>query len=251
MSPPKVHVSILFGLLLFLFSSLSIAKPTLKIGILEFPPFSYFEENNAVLTGSIVELTRRVFDEAGYKTEFIILPFARSIAAAESGEVDICGMLNAATSEVLQLSKSSVGELRQTFYVRSSNDWAYQNIDSLTGLSVINVSSYNYASISSEYQDFLLNDKNVVNISSSPDYLKRIVAMIENGRADVFNEASDVMEHQLQVLGAKDKIKAAGTLGSPLKLFIGARPNKKGVKILEDFDKAFKTLHSKDQIIIN
>lgn len=219
-----------------------------NIGVLEFPPFSYFERDGKTLTGGVIELIRQAFAEVSYEVDFTALPYARAVALAEEGALDGCGMLNAGTSTVLQLSHQPITQLVQTFYVRASDNWTFDAVDSLKGRRAVTVSSYNYRAISPSYQDFLERDTNVTMISSSSDYLERIIKMITSGRVDLFNESRVVMEHKLEKLKMIGRLKPAGVLGAPLAIYLGFRPGLEGSQMRDRFNQGWVKLRDSGEL---
>lgn len=61
---------------------------TLTVGFYDFPPAIYSDQQGRP-RGPLVDLTRRVFEHAGYQAEFRAFPSARLYAALKNGTVDL------------------------------------------------------------------------------------------------------------------------------------------------------------------
>lgn len=82
----------LFAALLFsapcLAGSAADERPTLTVGFSEFPPAIYSDAQGQA-QGRVVEVTRRVLQQAGYKASFRALPSARLYAGLMDGSIDL------------------------------------------------------------------------------------------------------------------------------------------------------------------
>ena len=225
----------------FLWTDVRAEDRPVKVGILIFPPYS-FENEEGELVGAAVEVIREAFEVSDQIVEFEVLPYARAVSLAESGETDACGLLNRGTSTKLIYAENTLAKLAQTFFVRKDDAWEYGGIESLADRRVVTVAGYDYRRASSDYQDFLDRNENVSEIDSSEDYLVRIARMISLDRADVFNEAADVMTYALRNAGLDKTLRPAGRLPTQLEVVIGFGLGTRGERLQQAFDKGWKAM---------
>ncbi len=98
----RKNILIIYLLLLPIFSFAS--DNIVKIAFSEFSPFEYLKNGKA--TGFTIDLLTDIFEAAGYKPDFIFLPWNRALEVAKLGEVDV----------ILHLKKS---EEREKYFIYS------------------------------------------------------------------------------------------------------------------------------------
>jgi polar amino acid transport system substrate-binding protein len=100
---------ILIGLLLFalLLPGGAWARPVLKLGYIEFPPY-YFTNELGQAEGHLIELSRLLADSAGYDLDIRALPTRRAAQMLAAGEIDFWLGLATITEQAEQVLISQV-----------------------------------------------------------------------------------------------------------------------------------------------
>ena len=63
-------------------------RPVIRVGFYDFPPYSY-EDRQGRAQGSLLALTQRLLEQAGYRAELRMLPVARLYAGLQNGSVHV------------------------------------------------------------------------------------------------------------------------------------------------------------------
>lgn len=238
---PIVLVSLFAPFILIASISQVKAENLVNIGILDYPPF-VIKNTNGKLSGVSIEIINKTFKHADIKTKFELLPFSRAIMFTENGTNHAIGMVNRKTSTDIALSEVHYLSLLQTFFTRQDNPWYYTGIDSLNSQKILNIQDYDYSEASEEYQQYLRNKPNVINLVANEGYLERAAHMLIFGRADVFNEGRLAMKFAIQKAGLSNHIVEAGALSNGLNLYIGFAKSKEGDKFRKVYDISFQAL---------
>jgi ABC-type amino acid transport substrate-binding protein len=217
------------------------ADPVVKIGVFDFPPFA-IENSNGELSGAAVEIIRETFDHAGFRSEISISPYNRTIAETTSEVTHAIGTINAFTTDQLNLSKTHYASMIQVFFVKQGNTWRYSGVPSLISQRVLTVQSYNYTAASEEYQKYLEQSSNVIDISAGDNYLLKVARMINGGRVDVFNECRAVMNFALKNNGQTDQLVEAGRLPEAINLYIAFSKSDEADVFRNAFNTSFQVL---------
>ena len=68
------------------------AQPPVRVGYIDFPPYSYTDERGQP-AGHLLEFFEQVAQRAGYRTQFIEYPSYRLFKTMENGSIDMCPSL--------------------------------------------------------------------------------------------------------------------------------------------------------------
>lgn len=117
---------------------------TLTVGFYDFPPAIYSDPQGRP-RGPLVDLTRRVFEHAGYQAEFRAFPSARLYAALKNGTVDLWPGAPGKPELVADTleGRETLAQISLNLYHRS--DTPPPNVpESLRNGGVIVIGGYNY-----------------------------------------------------------------------------------------------------------
>ena len=162
--------------------------PELRIGVSGRPVFQYIDENEQ-FAGLDVELSKLIFEEAGFRIRFIFYPWTRILYLVKLGELDVA--LSAADSEErMKYAHFSTEALRlghNVFYTSRAKQGKFQSPQNMTQLKgkEFRLAVLRGASYSIEYDALLKADwfaESLV-IVDSP---KRTLDMLALGRVDAF-----------------------------------------------------------------
>lgn len=174
-------------------------RPTLTVGFSEFPPAIYGDAQGQA-QGRVVDVTRRVLQQAGYRASFRALPSARLYAGLKDGSIDLwpgaAGKpeLAAHTLE----TRHSLTEIRLKLYHR--HDTPAPSLS--TGLAelkergVILIGGYDYW----PHINRILNDpQHAIRLHHTASHLSGL-RMLEHQRADFLLGYEMPVEHARQQL---------------------------------------------------
>ena len=194
--------------------------------------------------GLMVDITERIFSDAGYKVIYKTMPWARCIREAEEGTVNaIIGAHHNDAPDFIFPKTAIMRISANSFFVLKENPWRFNGLKSLDEVRV-------GATIGYDYNDEALNNylkknkkKNVFLLAGEetmPMHIRKLISR----RVDVIIAASPVFFNFLKELKIKDQFTFAGRMTEPQNCYIAFSPNIKlnSQKLTKIFDKGFKAL---------
>lgn len=122
-------------------------KDKIKVAYVEFPPIE-FKNKDGAPSGTLINITKMVLDNAGLDYEFIYLPIARAYLYIKEGNVDLWpGLIGIPSLQgrVLE-SKSIPGSITlSAFYLKGTPPLS--NVQQLSGTDTILINGYTYAGL--------------------------------------------------------------------------------------------------------
>lgn len=119
-------------------------RPLVQVGYYEFPPYSYSDSQGRPL-GTILQLSKRLLEHAGYRAEFRSYPSARLYNALQDGSVHVWPGApgKAELREHTLEARTQLGEIILNLYFR--RDTLMPRLpEDLKGRGVIMISGYTY-----------------------------------------------------------------------------------------------------------
>lgn len=171
-------------------------------------------------SGYIVDVLREIFDDAGIRSEFVILPFTRAKRDTEDGFYN--GMLNTSEgfSSKLKTGTQEVGVVEYCYFTRAGDDWEYTGTPSLHGRSIVFNTGHPMHDDKSFYEN-PDNKKYFIHIPYTETYLDQVIEMMNSGHLDTFVEERHVVKYYLRKHPeSKVQIRKAGYLRRR-KLYMG------------------------------
>ncbi len=139
---PRLVVSLLYAFALWLAPEGAADESVLRIRADAWMPFN--GEPSADRPGYVVELARLIFEPAGVKVDYQLMPWKDALAAARKAEVDAVIGANPTEAEGLLLPKQSAGMPRVALFVKKDNPWKYENLQSLNSVRLGVIAGYSY-----------------------------------------------------------------------------------------------------------
>ena len=120
------------------------AKPLIHVGYYEFPPYSYTDAQG-LPSGSALELTTRLLEEAGYQATFRAYPGARLYNGLRDGSVQLWAGASGKPelAEHTLESRHPLGEITLNLYFRHDTPTPHLP-DDLQGRRLILITGYSY-----------------------------------------------------------------------------------------------------------
>lgn len=172
----------------------TLTPPSVKVRYLEFPPYS-FTNAAGEPAGSIISLTRRLLQQAGYRGDFRPAPSARLYAGLANGSIDLwpgapgVPQLKGKTLE----SRFQLAEVSLNLYYRA-NTPAPELPKDLRQRRLILLTGYTYRPPLSDW----LNDPQLALQSSRTSNHASALAMLDAGRGDFLIDYQSPIERELK-----------------------------------------------------
>lgn len=150
--------------------------------------------------GYMIEVASRIFEKAGHKLNYQVMPWNRSIKAAENGEVD--GIVGAAVGDAPNFifPKESLGRVENAIYVKKDNPWRYTGIESLKEVKVGVIADYSYGDILDGYIKANIRNKNLIEVATGDDAFSQNIKKLSLGRVSAIFCAPPVLISTIQEL---------------------------------------------------
>ncbi len=228
---------IMMALIFVFILPISAIAETLRIGTDHYLPFNGTAGTKE--EGYVIEIIRAVFSE--HKLEFASLPYARGLSHINKGKIDI--LLTVAKNQFpdttdLIFPREEISIIRGAFFVRQNNNWKYKGPDSLKGVRVGLVNSYEYPEIEDK-----LEDKRKFDYISGANTTQRNLKKLLKDRIDTYYESDIVVKYYAKKMGIAEKIKIAGYGREHERLYIViSAKNNNAKKIADKFDTEIRQL---------
>ena len=166
--------------------------------------------------GIVADYLTKVFEQAGIALDIRFLPWSRALIAANTGAVD--GLLTAVAEEAPQLLLPQTATMlyQDCFFVKPSDSWHFDGIESLHNVRLAYIKDYGY---NEPVNSYLLNPPQQARFFevTGADPSLRMIRLIHAGRADVLIEEKRVASWASARLNDRNQhLKQAGCLqGNP------------------------------------
>lgn len=177
----KLHLTKFF--LLCLFSSITLlqfsfaASPPLQVTVLDFKPYA-FKTTNGDIKGMLPELTELIMNEAGFRYELSLAPFARIREELKSGSKEISFLI--LSDSIRQVAECVEPiSIAKTVIISTSGKY-FETIEDLYGLKnpVAGVRGAKYGKLYDENKNILKIDNNSYSQNINMLFLGRVSAII-------------------------------------------------------------------------
>jgi polar amino acid transport system substrate-binding protein len=180
---PRLFVSSLCALALWL-APAGAEESVLRIRADAWMPFN--GEPSADRPGYVVELAKMIFEPAGVKVDYQLMPWKDALASARKGTVDAVIGANPTEAEGLLLPKQSAGMPRVGLFVKKESPWKYENLQSLNSVRLGVITGYSYWESFDAYLKSNRSEKVVFFGGETP--LTDGISQLKNGKIDVMAE---------------------------------------------------------------
>lgn len=160
------------------------AESVLRIRADAWMPFN--GEPAADRPGYVVEVARMIFEPAGVKVDYQLMPWKESLELARKGQVDAVIGANPTEAEGLLLPKHSAGMPRVGLFVKKDSPWKYENLQSLNSVRLGVIAGYSYWESFDAYLKTNRSGKVVFFEGETP--LNDGIAQLKSGKIDVMAE---------------------------------------------------------------
>lgn len=211
-------------------------RPSVVVRYFEFPPFS-FTNRQGQPDGSVLRLTRRLLEEAGYAGDIRALPSARVYAGLADGSVQLwpgAPGVPQLQDKVLEAGVT-LGQVTLNLYYREGEPRPNLPGD-LRGKRLILLNGYTYRP---PVSDWLRDPRLRLQLTHTRTH-QAALAMLERRRGDYLIDYDSPIDRELRESGDAPP-PAIPLLELPVKL-IYSRHNPQAEQLRDDLDRAYQTL---------
>jgi len=164
---------------------------------------------DAELPGYTIEIAKRIFEKAGHKLKYEIVPWSRALKLVEEG--DITAIVGVTKNEAPELifPEQEFGISVINFFKRKGFAWTFEGTESLKTVRVGIMDDYEYGSELDEYFEKNKNTKKVQIIKAQEPLVLNIRKLLKE-RIDLIPEDKAVFIDTANSMGVLDKIEDAG-----------------------------------------
>lgn len=213
----------------------SVLAETLRLGYIEFPPYTYTTEKGEP-AGLLIDLAKKVYPEAGFEFTATSYPVRRLANYIGSGDLDVwMGLKTLPEFEgKTYIGKAEIAELVLLSYTRGAKPPIFKKED-LSGKSVIVMRGYSYGGWINFIED-PANKVNYINANKHEAAFKMLLA----GRADYLLDYKDPSDKALETVKIPDL--SSNLISSFSCYFVVSKKLKDGQTIVDRLDQAYEKL---------
>lgn len=187
--------------------------------------------------GFLIEIVQRVFEPAGFRVDYKVVPWARAIRDTRAGRSSaILGAIRSEAPDFVYPEGTGFRAGTHAFVARGST-WSYGGRGSLDAVTLGVILDYSYGDDVDAYLEQHRANADRVQVSTGEDALEKNVAKLRQGRISVVLEDPAVMRFFLERTGQADAVVPAGIL-EETEVFIAFGPNEEHAlehaRMLED-----------------
>lgn len=208
----------------------------LKLGYIEFPPFTYTDGGNKP-AGIFIDLANTIFPVAGYEYEAVSLPVRRLASYIGSGDLDVWMGLKTLPEfkDKAYIGDTVIAELVLRAYTKGKKPPILVKED-MIGKSIIVLRGYSYGG----WITYIEDPKNNINHIKANKH-EAAFNMLKADRADYVLDYKEPAGMALQKISIPD-LEFNQISALPCYIVVSsANPN--GQKIVNDLEKAYKKTH--------
>jgi polar amino acid transport system substrate-binding protein len=231
-------LKIIMSFLLCIASSAAFADDKMvRIAITNFPPFEWQENGKTV--GADADTALQVFTRAGYKVEFVLVPWKRAVSSTENGEFDALMSIKATPEREQKFMFSDALAYTQNFiFKRKDFEVNATKISELKPYKIGTIDGYAYGA---EFDNAGLNLEPMISADPELSNLRKL----KKGNIDLIvcevNVCSHLINTHQQELKDLEHIKSLPIdMVQEYKIAFSRKNAKRSEQILKDFNAELK-----------
>lgn len=165
--------------------------------------------------GFMVDLAEEALTRAGYRVEFKVTPWTRSLADLQSGEATaVVGIyFSQAAQKDFVVPSEELGVSVNQLFVTAGSPWKYSNPASLEGRVLATIADYDYGDLNAYIAQAIRENSPRVQVMFGNDALEKNLKKLITGRVDALVEDRVVVAFVARRLKVLDQIRPAGSVG--------------------------------------
>ncbi len=172
----------------------------------------YNGDPKSLYPGFQYEIAKIIFEKAGHKVVYNVMPFSRALQRLESGDADATfGLLKEeAQKNKLLIPSQNIGFSSYSFFVLHDNKWRYNGIKSLESQMLGVIQDYDY----NELNHYINTNKNSIKVQvmAGDSSLEKNINKLINNRITVIVDDEYVVAWTLKSMKHSGKLIKAGSL---------------------------------------
>jgi polar amino acid transport system substrate-binding protein len=196
--------------------------------------------------GYVVELARLIFEPAGVKIDYQLMPWTEALAAARKGDIEAVIGANPAEAEGLFLPNESAGMPRIALFVKKENSWRYDSVHSLNSVRLGIIEGYSYWETFDAYVKNHRSEKVVVFEGEAP--LIDGISQLREGKIDVMAETLAVFIWTVRSQGGLPADYRVAYLQAGERIYMAFAKNDVGRRCAEIFDAGLGRLRKSGEL---
>ncbi|HEX2853746.1 MAG TPA: transporter substrate-binding domain-containing protein [Opitutaceae bacterium] len=190
--------------------------------------------------GYAVDLLREIFEPAGIKVEYQIMPWTDALKSVEAGEVDAVIGANKKEAAKLVTGTEPIGDPKFALFVRSKSEWRYASLRSLAEVKLGAIEGYSYWDSLDGYLQ--KTHPPAVKFYRGETPLVEALTDLSSGKIDVLVESVVVFYWTAKSLGRKGADFRIAYLQEAEPIYVAFAPNPKGRDQAGFFDRGIREL---------
>jgi len=187
--------------------------------------------------GYLIDLSKEIYGEHGYKIKYVILPCKRALKSAKIGRIHAAIGAVRGNLDGHHIGRQSLGRDETILVVRSGEKFTYKGVSSLDNKHLGVVTNYTYDN-HGEIDRYIRHKKKEgqgVTTVFNEDPLDSLFKMLRNRRIDAFLENKYVASYKAKQLGVEGSIEIIET-GTGDDIFFAFTPDEQGRKLAKILD---------------
>lgn len=200
----------LIGTLLSTLLPFSVAAETITIAADEWCPYNCSPESK--LPGFMIEIARAAFKKHQIDVAYKILPWSRAVSATRKNNYTAIVGATAGDAPDFIFPAYAQGLSIMGFYTDSDDSWKYENMYSLSSITLGVISDYSYSDEVDAYIEAHKKDRRLIQPVSGENALELNVKKLRNKRIDAIIEDVNVLGNFLTETNQESVLREAGIL---------------------------------------
>jgi len=162
--------------------------------------------------GFMVDIAEAAFKKAGYRVNFKIVPWSRTLVEVEKGVFDgaVGIYFEQADEHKFIVPTEEIGISVNRFFVKKENGWRYNGPASVRNITFGVIADYDYGELNSYINQQKKTESSMVEIMAGNEALEKNIRKLMTNRISALVEDEIVVNYYLRKLGFFNDIKEAG-----------------------------------------
>lgn len=205
------------------------AAPTILFAADEWAPFNMTPGSQE--EGYIIDILRWVYEPLGYKVEYRIVPWKRTIDGTQSGIYHGAVGASKSDGEGLLFPEEELAINRLGFFTPQGKAWRFTR-SSIAQVSLGVIDGYDYRKWLSDYIGMHRNDPTRIQVMSGDNPLEKNIRKLLLGRVDVVVDSTTAIRYTAQKMGVLDQLRNAGEDSELAFIYVAFSPVKPESRLL-------------------
>ncbi|WP_354623611.1 transporter substrate-binding domain-containing protein [Psychromonas sp. MME2] len=214
----NTKLTIYFLLLLFIHLPSSSTADEITIVADQWYPYNGDEKS----PGYGIEIAKHIFQAAGHKIIYKIMPWNRAIKKTREGKFNaIIGAMKEEAPDFI-FPEEEFGISEEMFFAKKGSTWRYNGIKSLQGINIGLIKDYSYGN---ELEDFFADNPDKTQYAQVTKPLEMNIKKLLYGRVDVIIEDPVVLAQTSMQMGLSEQLIKVGKTTQADKVYVSFSPN--------------------------